>query len=369
MTDYVVRIIKQLSLSDVSSGVVSIAKPGRRRNAPVREGEIAETNSALYLGNCANGRQLRKRVADLDPDVISFQFGGFYCYQRKGLPVLRTLMLAGVADRYRIHIMFHETWLEPSLQRSLRRKVVGHAQRWTIKRMLKSLRPERVHTHIVEYQTKLARFGPRVGLMPICGNVPVSDAASGWTQRQLTQCTEGKVDLANAWIFGAFGTLYPDCDFTAFIDSAASVAKTEGRPVIIVTIGATGETGERNLSDAARRHPHHVFVVRLGVQPVERISDFLQYVRWGLTTTAWGRCGKSGTVAAMLDHGLPVLCLQPSPAPAESFGEMSSPLLRLFDPREEAMWKNFNRALPQDSVARVARQFVDEVNPWSHACR
>ncbi|WP_375438200.1 hypothetical protein, partial [uncultured Hymenobacter sp.] len=47
----------------------------------------------------------------------------------------------------------------------------------------------------------------------------------------------------------------------------------------------------------------------LGEQPAEKISETLRNGTIGLSTTSLVVTEKSGTVAAMIEHGLPVLCI------------------------------------------------------------
>ncbi|MBT3468577.1 MAG: hypothetical protein HN467_04560 [Opitutae bacterium] len=45
----------------------------------------------------------------------------------------------------------------------------------------------------------------------------------------------------------------------------------------------------------------------LGPQPEENVSHYLHSLDFGLTSTPWDLVGKSGTIAAMVEHGLPVI--------------------------------------------------------------
>jgi len=47
--------------------------------------------------------------------------------------------------------------------------------------------------------------------------------------------------------------------------------------------------------------------VHLGEQPAQRISELLNTVEFGIATTPLALVGKSATVAAMFDHGVPVV--------------------------------------------------------------
>jgi hypothetical protein len=48
-------------------------------------------------------------------------------------------------------------------------------------------------------------------------------------------------------------------------------------------------------------------MLRLGEQPAVRISELLNTADFGIATSTLPLIGKSGTAAAMFDHGLPVI--------------------------------------------------------------
>jgi hypothetical protein len=63
-------------------------------------------------------------------------------------------------------------------------------------------------------------------------------------------------------------------------------------------------------------------MLRLGEQPAQRISELFNTVDFGIATTPLALIGKSATVAAMFDHGLPVVvnrddCRWTAPATAD----------------------------------------------------
>jgi hypothetical protein len=55
-----------------------------------------------------------------------------------------------------------------------------------------------------------------------------------------------------------------------------------------------------------RAHPELEFLA-LGVQPAARVSAYLQALDFGLTSYPYALIGKSSSVVAMLEHGLPVI--------------------------------------------------------------
>jgi hypothetical protein len=70
-------------------------------------------------------------------------------------------------------------------------------------------------------------------------------------------------------------------------------------------------------------------VQNLQEQPVSVISEQLSQAQIGITTSAWPMLEKSGTVAAMLDHRLPILCASPYKSRGKSLWQTDLPAVTL----------------------------------------
>jgi len=79
--------------------------------------------------------------------------------------------------------------------------------------------------------------------------------------------------------------------------------------VEIVFIGRCGEEIKQWLTIC---ESNKITTKVLGEQPAAKISEVLRIADLGITTTPLLLSEKSGTVAAMLEHGLPVLCVSRS---------------------------------------------------------
>ncbi|HVG81781.1 MAG TPA: hypothetical protein VNB28_05820, partial [Methylomirabilota bacterium] len=78
-----------------------------------------------------------------------------------------------------------------------------------------------------------------------------------------------------------------------------------GRTGLVLSAGAASGMPER-LRRWAAGHPQ-IGVLALGIQPAERVSAYLQALDFGLTSYPYALIGKSSSVKAMLEHGLPVI--------------------------------------------------------------
>jgi hypothetical protein len=115
-------------------------------------------------------------------------------------------------------------------------------------------------------------------------------------------------------------------------------------------------------------------MLRVGEQPAPRISELLNTVDFGIATTPLALVGKSATVAAMLDHGLPVVVNRDDcrwPAPTTTDAREAALVIRMGN--DLATRLRDARRLPAAwSLAGVASQWLgdlagvaDAVPTWS----
>ncbi|MBV9695769.1 MAG: hypothetical protein JO005_02450, partial [Gammaproteobacteria bacterium] len=122
------------------------------------------------------------------------------------------------------------------------------------------------------------------------------------------------------------------------------ICTAAGRKLIMLHIGRAGSEGEQVWNALVRGMGAAANAVRLGELPADEVSIALQALDLGIATSPWPLVGKSGTVAAMLDHGVHTLVtddsyhlrrgLTPSPAP--------HPLLHRFDEAFKARLRSFS---------------------------
>ena len=124
------------------------------------------------------------------------------------------------------------------------------------------------------------------------------------------------------WLFALFGTLHPVWPPQPLLDHLQAAAAAAGKRVALISAGRLG-AGESLWTGMSAAYGSRVPMLRVGEQPAPRISELLNSVDFGIATTPLALVGKSATVAAMLDHGLPVVvnrddCRWPAPDTADA---------------------------------------------------
>jgi hypothetical protein len=104
---------------------------------------------------------------------------------------------------------------------------------------------------------------------------------------------------------------------------------------------------------------------RFGEQSFENISQFFLSVDFGVATTPLSLIGKSSTVAAMLDHGLPVIVSR-NDVHFRRIAAENRASERLISVNESFLDRvnTVKRLNPEPSLPKIARQFLDDLAEW-----
>jgi hypothetical protein len=107
-------------------------------------------------------------------------------------------------------------------------------------------------------------------------------------------------------LFGHFGGIAGDWPALPALTRLGAAARAAGRRAVLVSAGNAGPGAEERFA-AWRREIGELDFALIGPRPPPEISQFFNAVDFGLTSHPYHLLGKSGSVAAMLEHGLPVI--------------------------------------------------------------
>ncbi len=253
------------------------------------------------------------RMAQFQPDWVSLQMV-CYGFEKRGLLWHSSGRFARLRAAPKRHMMFHELWIGAALDSSAKDRAVGWLQRKLLQRTTRIWSPRVVHTSNSVYRGLLRDRGIDAEELPLPGNIPVRDihpaVARDMILRQLnTSRLAGQPLLA-----GVFGNIHPKWDGATWMDRVSALCGRLGRRLVIVQFGRPGAGGGKVLAKLRKHAAERVEFLELGERPPEEISALLHGVDFGVATTPRPIIGKSGTAAAMLEHGLPVLVSQESEA-------------------------------------------------------
>lgn len=237
-------------------------------------------------------------VQDISPDWISLQFVPF-SYHEKGLSTTLAAQFAALAPAARKQIMFHELWVGMDTQSPLKLKLWGRMQKWYIKKLLRAVKPDVIHTHSQVYKAQLGILGFAAKLLPLYSNIPVVHEPAG---------TEHNLDAV------VFGNIHFGGNTRLFAQWLKTTADDTGRTPHFHFIGNTGaqaQVWKESLKEAGIQYTDH------GLCEPEYISGLLSKCTLGVASTPYLLTEKSGSVSAMLEHGLPVVAVAREWTPIE----------------------------------------------------
>jgi hypothetical protein len=233
---------------------------------------------------------------DFGAEWLSLQFVPF-SFHHKGLAFNLGKRLSHLGRGRAWHLMVHELWVGMDAEAPLKHRWWGKLQRHLINSMIKDLRPRIIHTQTSLYQAQLAKLGFKSQLLPLFANIPNTN---------LTKQEAIPSEKSNTISLVIFGSIHAGAPVEEFAQDAAQYARENATTVKLTMVGRCGKEQE---TWATIWRAVGLPVEILGEQTPHDISRVLSEASLGVATTPVDVIGKSGTAAAMLEHGLPVLCV------------------------------------------------------------
>ncbi len=280
---------------------------GAARNGSAEGAALAEWRLPLSLTRETRAQLAAEFVQRHDPEWVSLQFVP-YAFHPKGITHGLARRLRPLTQGRRLHVMFHELWIGAERGAPAKERLVGKLQRAYVLELLRVLGPERIHTSNDAYTGRLGQCGIRADSLPLFGNIPIaSGRADAWLFPRMQQAGI-PIDSANRpayWLCGLFGGLHTVWPPEPLLTLLQNAARQANRKLVLLAIGNLGP-GEALWERLAARYDSVPFV-KLGLQPAENISRYLNTLDVGIATSPYSLIGKSSSVAAMREHGLPVI--------------------------------------------------------------
>ncbi len=332
------------------------------------EAEAGCVTVLRLAGSATWKKRTEKALAALhefQPDWVSLQFV-CYGFHPKGLTFEFTRHIAPLFTIGRRHVMLHELWIGESDGYGLKDRVIGWLQKRSVIGLLRTLRPAVVHTSNPVYRELLQRNGVRALELPLPGNIPVLTPTAGGLEIMLRK-HGSPLDSSSRdawWVAGIFGTIHPQWSPVRFLDGLCRLACEKQKRLLFLHFGRTHQDGAAAWQKLADKFADRGKFLAIGPQSEAFLSTALQALDFGIATSPWALIGKSGSVAAMLDHGLPVAVpdddwqLRRGPTPEPT----ADPLLfRAHDFLEALRVGSIARRAPHSRLASIANQFLRDL--------
>ncbi len=247
--------------------------------------------------------------------------------------------------------MMHELWLGINRNCSSRERFLGLIQRMAIVATIRAYKPHGIHTSNKIYQTALKLFGFPAEISPIFGNIAqvrTEDANEVWPV---------EVDPAKTFRVVHFGRVHPPMNIRDVVERLRCGATSLNKSLALMFAGHTHRS--KDWPNSIRNEFPDVFIDETGALDTADLSSLFQNAEAGLSSTPLALAGKSGSISAMREHGLPVLIarndfLSRYDTPAEPLDRGCLPL---WDMKAED-WPRLQRSEMYSGVDTVAKQLI-----------
>ena len=302
----------------------------------------------------------RKFRAQQPVDWVSLQFVCF-AFHAKGIVVNLAPQLEPIIGDRPLHVMFHEPWVGHEETLPFKHRIMGFIQRYFIQKTFRRLHPRLVTTSNPFYLSMLKGIGLSAKELPLFGNIPVSENS------ELSPPPEALVRAGlcdqqgshpNILLGLFFGSIHPEWKPEPFLSHLLSAAQKTGKRVGLISAGRAGRLGEALWEKLRKDYAPAVDFVALDECSPSQIANLMRLADFGLAAAPWHLLGKSGSVAAMLDHGLPVIVTSAGFSFAAS-GTPEDPLLHRCDANlESKLVAGLPKRAPRSRVGDVTRKFL-----------
>lgn len=228
---------------------------------------------------------LRSRIEEFRPDVISWQYDGNLFSPRRLFPPWIVPDLSDLAPK--IHWMVHETWEGVTRGQPFPKIIKGAAQRLSLVGFHWRTKPDLVHTSIPLYQDMLINEGIEAKLLPMISNIE--------------NLGSGHIPEPSPVHLILFGGVYPEIR----VEELRRLLSTTAKKPIIHHAGINRNPDPWNklksdLSDLADFREH-------GTLDVNPLSNLISQCHAGLSTIPGIIIGKSTVYHAFREHSLLVI--------------------------------------------------------------
>lgn len=311
--------------------------------------------------------EAREWLERFNPAWLSFQFVPFG-FHRKGLCFGLGKWLAAVNPGAAWHVMFHELWLGLGEDAPAKERIYGALQRHITLDLVARLRPNIVHTNAEPYRRVLKREGIKASILPLFSNIPRADR-DGWDALLgplVSQAIGKPTDRADVYLAGVLGGVHPEWSAEKAVEVVLPLVRRFQKRLVLVFHGKNNLSPD-TFSQMKSALKGRAEVVVTGERPGAEISRILNTLDLGLATSPRQNIQKSGSAAAMLEHGLQVLVTRDDWRLRDSYFLPDAGSAQLLSPVDFAVREHLpvrdEQFYEGNNVHKIARQMITAMNP------
>lgn len=244
-------------------------------------------------------------TANADIDWISVQFVS-YGLNKRGVVRAEISVFKRLLKGSNVHIMFHELWVAEEHKAPLKLKLLGRVQKRYIVKFLKAINPLIINTSMPLYKKMLERAGFKASVLPLFSNIIRGESKiEDFRDKVPDEIYKHRKDYIICCIFGSI--YYDSWDMDTLLSKLETEHQKLGKKVLVSSIGKI-PYGKEFWESLPAKYKNLEFIT-FGMQDENFISYWLtHFVDLGIVTTPAIITGKSSSLMAYIDHGIPVFC-------------------------------------------------------------
>lgn len=235
-------------------------------------------------------------ISLIEPDAIYFNFVS-YGYHIKGFPHYLIPLINKINHNSNFFIIAHELWMGNFKRESFKSKFIGFLQKIIILRLLKLKQINKIFTTTEISKNILKSNGISSSVISVFNNIPIN-AESGITKKD--------IDNYTFMLFGSIAFQIDEDEFIKFLHTCFFDLK---KSVTIIWAGVhRGQMREWDILKC-KLSTSPIKFIDYSIVDASIISSLMLNADYGLTSYMPDFWSKSGSIAAMLAHGLPVFSI------------------------------------------------------------
>jgi hypothetical protein len=301
----------RLAIECAANGISPILVGFSDRNITEIKSETIHGNIPVYRFPADLALRTReaelKTLIDANPDIdwISVQFVS-YGLNKRGIVRAEIPVFKRLLNGFKVQIMFHELWVAEEHSASLKLKVLGRVQKRYIVKFLKAINPVVINTSMPLYKKMLELAGFNVSVLPLFSNIIRGESkVEDFKDKVPDEIYQHRNDYIICCIFGSI--YYDSWDMDSLLSKLEAEHQKSGKKILVSSIGKI-PYGKEFWENLPSKYKHLQFLT-FGMQDENFISYWLtHFVDLGIVTTPAIITGKSSSLMAYIDHGIPVFC-------------------------------------------------------------
>ncbi len=250
---------------------------------------------------------LAKAMIDaFDPEWISLQYVP-YGFHNKGLPFRWSRKINSLTNGRQVNIMFHELWIGISKISPIKHQILGRFQKAIALHLIYKIKPNLIFTSNKLYQLLLQKIKAKAIILPLFANIEVAKPDNDFKQLILKKLGLLNPTMSKYKLWGVFGNLYPGAELENIFNRELLNSNVIGKKIYLLGFGNINETGIIEFNRLKSIFKNRIVFLHLGKLMESEVSNVLQLLDLGFSTTPPQHIGKSGVYAIMRLHNVKVM--------------------------------------------------------------